>query len=212
MTKIFRSLALFFFCTLAYSQISVISTIPALGLMVKQIGGEHVLVTSLFKKPTDPHFFQLTPKQLALLHETDFTITAEEFASKIPLSHDKIISIIQTNQHSKRYEHALHHLMTGKCSHEEHDHHHDKHQDHEHAMVKHEWLSFNGAIALSEVIVEQLSSKEPELAEYFKAHAEEMVQELIALKKHYQQLPLKKQNIFYHESFKILAQELHQNC
>jgi ABC-type Zn uptake system ZnuABC Zn-binding protein ZnuA len=223
MNKIFRAFALFLCCSTAYCQIVIMSCVPALGLLVKQIGDQHVTVKNLFEQPTDPHFFQLTPQQLVSLHQSDLTIVAQEFVEKIPLSTDRIISIYHINEQTPVYIHALQHLQKGTEQHHEHAHDHadhkdcdchdHKHQEHEHhqSSIKHEWLSFNGAIALTEVIVEKLSHLDPQHAQIFKENAQKVYAELKALKVKYRHQPFLKQHLFYHDSFQNLAIDLDQN-
>jgi len=225
MNKIFRAFAFFLCCSTAYCQIVVMSCVPALGLLVKQIGNDHVTVKNLFDRPTDPHFFQLTPQQLVSLHQSDLTIVAQEFVDKIPLPADRIISIYHINEQTPVYIHALQLLQTEIEKNHKHDHAHDHagHKDcdchdhkhlahsHHHSSIKHEWLSFNGAIALTEVIVAKLSHLDPEHAQFFKENAKKVYAELKALKAKYHQQPLSKQHLFYHDSFQNLAIELDQN-
>jgi zinc transport system substrate-binding protein len=212
MNTIIKSFAFFVCASLAYGQITVVSTIPALGLLVKQIGGEHVIVKNLFDQPTDPHFFQLTPKQLTLLHQAELTISAQEFADKIPLPAGKIISIYNKNQQSKIYLNAIKHFSkVEQQHHEHHEHHACHHHHHATSMIKHEWISFYGAIALSELIVEKLSSLDPDHQSYFEQNSHLLCQEIKQLKNLYRYKSLKSKHVFYHDNFNNLANELHRN-
>lgn len=191
MKKIISILSLHLFISFAFAKISVMATIPAFGLIAKDIGQDHIIVENLFDKPIDPHHFHLKPQQLSLINNSDLIIAAAEFSNKIPISSEKIISL------------CFHGHPSCNHSHEEEHHHHD-HDD----SVTHEWLSFEHPVELANKITEKLSSIDPSSADFYHHNLEKFKSKILNLLNFYKNKQLIHKNIFFHDSFSHLKFEL----
>ncbi len=193
MKKIISILSLHLLASFAFAKISIMATIPALGLIAKDIGQDHVVIENLFDKPIDPHHFHLKPQQLSLINNSDLVIAAAEFSNKIPAPAEKIISLCFHGHPSCNHHHE------GEAF----QHHHD-HDD----SVTHEWLSFEHSLELAEKITEKLCSFDPSSADFYQKNLEIFKSNILNLLNFYKNKQLIHRNIFFHDSFSHLKFEL----
>lgn len=59
----------------AHAQLEVVATVPDLAAIAKELGGEHVQVTSLALSTQDPHFVDARPHLALVLHRADLLLT-----------------------------------------------------------------------------------------------------------------------------------------
>jgi zinc transport system substrate-binding protein len=190
-----RAICLFLFSWLLNAQqIFVVVTIPALGLIAQDIGGQYVQIEKIYQSHYDPHFVHLQPSQFLKLKEANIILCEQNFSKKIK---DQINDIIFINENSR--DHNIEH------------HHHDQGSDHTHNefALYHEWLSFEYASQLASLLSQKLSELLPEHQEFFFQRALAFQENLQQLKKKFRETSSKK-SIIYHNSFYHLEKELHR--
>src|SRR5213082_2204787 len=74
MKKILLILSIVLCAFSAQSKINVVATLPDLGLLAREIGGDNVSVTVLAKPTEDPHFVDARPSFVVALRSTDVLI------------------------------------------------------------------------------------------------------------------------------------------
>ena len=78
--KIINAFFIGLFCVIvglphvALAELEVVTTLPGLAAIVKDIGGEHVSVTALVPSTVDPHYLDPRPSLLLALHDADALI------------------------------------------------------------------------------------------------------------------------------------------
>jgi len=72
----FLAAGLSFVCSgeLSAAGLAVCTTTPDLAALTREIGGEHVTVTSIVSGPQDPHELQVKPSSIKLVHDADVLI------------------------------------------------------------------------------------------------------------------------------------------
>ena len=56
------------------AELDVVATLPDLGSLVREVGGDRVAVTVLGKGPQDPHFIEARPSFIRKLHDADLFV------------------------------------------------------------------------------------------------------------------------------------------
>ena len=74
MKKLLLFLALFVGCASANAKLNVVTTLPDLGALAREIGGDKVEVTTLAKPTEDPHFVDARPSFVVALRNADVLI------------------------------------------------------------------------------------------------------------------------------------------
>jgi zinc/manganese transport system substrate-binding protein len=144
------------------AELKVASLHPLVGDLLRQVGGDKVVIVDLIGANGDPHSFEPAPKDLAAADGA-----ALYFASgmgmegylpdlrEILAGKARIVEVGQTLP-------ALH----GKCDHEGHDH------DHDHEVDPHWWHSVDLFRRAAGVVADELSAASPENKELFQANAQ----------------------------------------
>src|SRR6266850_1600492 len=68
------SLALMALPVTSYAKLNVVATTPDLASIAKEIGGDHIEVTTLAKPTEDPHFVDAKPSFIVKLNHADLLI------------------------------------------------------------------------------------------------------------------------------------------
>ncbi len=197
----------------------VVVTIPALDNFVRNVGGEHVGVVCLCTTQ-GPHHYQYNAQDAILLREADLFFAIglsldDKFADPIQIeSHNPHLHYIKLGDKlreddEKRKEKLLlrlpEHEEQGKE--EEHEHGHD--HEHEHGdFDPHIWLGIPQAIALVEIIREELTKIDPNHATDYDQNATKYIQKLKDLHAYGKEHLKDKKNrkiIAFHESLGYFA-------
>ena len=215
------SIVLFMFTTATWSlPLQLIATLPVFAQIAADIGGEYVKVTLLSDYSTDPHYFNLTPKQLHQLFAADYIIGPIEIVQRLPIGPDHLIDISKAYNNPNISSKALNRLMRIAQAQEPHDHEHTHDRDgacscHHHTTANpllsltHEWLSFDAIELLAKLLTEAYIQADDAHRDFYEQRYATMIQGLENLKKIYLNKELKKKSIFYHNDCWILEQELH---
>jgi ABC-type Zn uptake system ZnuABC Zn-binding protein ZnuA len=193
----------------------VVVTIPALDNFVRNVGGDHVGVVCLCTTQ-GPHHYQYNAEDAILLREADLFLAIgltldEKFADKIHIeSHNPQLQYVKLGEQlraedEKRKEKLLLQLQElhehGKE--EEHEHEHE-HGDHD----PHIWLGIPQAVALVEIIRDELKKIDPKNEAEYDNNAAKYVEKLKKLHVYgMEQLKDKKNRkiIAFHESLGYFA-------
>jgi zinc transport system substrate-binding protein len=187
----------------------VVVTIPALDNFVRNVGGEHVGIVCLC---TDkgPHHYEYTPEDALLLRDADLF-----FAVGLTLD-DKFADPIQTESHNARLRYVkLGERLPKKLlmASEEHEHGKEeaKHEhDHEHGEYDpHVWLGIPQAVAMVEIIRDELKAVDAAHADDYDKNAAEYIKKLNKLHDDGKAKLKDKKNrklIAFHESLGYFAQ------
>ena len=148
-------------------KLNVVTTTTILGNVIDVIGGDQINLTVLLPVDADPHSFQPTPRDLAVVADADVVfingLGLEEFLEDVI---ENAVENAQVIVISKGVE---------SISVEEED-------DHDHGEANpHVWMAPNNVIVWAENIAETLSKLDPENDETYTANAQAYIQELEAL-------------------------------
>ena len=208
-------------------KIKVVTTFSILGDIVKQIGGEHIVVTSLVGPDGDTHVYRPTPAdardvseaEILVVNGLDFEgwldrlVEASDFKGTrlvatrgieaIPYKED------EHDDHGKR-EHDDH----GKSEHDDHGkREHDDHAGHNHgAFDPHAWQSLENAVIYVNNITEALAQFSPENASDFYQNRAAYIAEINKLNKELQAmidiLPKNRRTVVTsHDAFQYLGRD-----
>lgn len=188
------------------SNLTVVSTIPPLAMLVSAIGGERVQQQILLKENMSLHGYSLRPSDVKKLKSADIVFWVspdlERFLSRLlqqssaPLWEDE------------QWKEA--HVDEALPDTDMREHHHADGEDF------HVWLDPNKARVLAKNIAKRLAEKDPEGQEYFQARlillnkeieqAELQVKELLTQQ---DKNPIKKQWIIQHQAYNHLLEAYH---
>jgi zinc transport system substrate-binding protein len=185
----------------------VVVTIPALDNFVRNVGGDHVGVVCLCTTQ-GPHHYQHNTQDAILLREADLFFA-------IGLTLDKFANSIQGESHNPH----LHYVKLGERLPKkmlqpfEKEHEHGKEEEHEHGHEHgeydpHLWLGIPQAIALVEMIRDELKKVDPNNAADYDANASNYVKKLKDLHAYGKEQLKDKKNrkiIAFHESLGYFA-------
>ena len=135
-------------------QVKVVTTIPDIALIVREIGGGRVDVKSVMPPGADPHSFSLTPKDRELLERADLIVLANsgllhmEESIKESFGEKEILDFPD-------YGATLHDFPS--CSECPHGY----------------WLYFDNTLAIARAVRDSLSELDPEGAAHYTANYEE---------------------------------------
>lgn len=190
----------------------VVVTIPALDNFVRNVGGDHVGVVCLCTTQ-GPHHYQYNAQDAILLREADLFFAIglkldDSFADRIQSeSHNPHLQYVKLGERlpkkmlqpfEKEHEHGKE---------EEHGHTHE--HEHEHGQYDpHIWLGMSQAIALVEIIRDELKRTDPKNEADYDANAAKYVKKLKELHEYGKDQLKDKKNrkiIAFHESLGYFA-------
>ncbi len=191
-------------------QVSVYTTVYPLQYFTEQIGGEHVVVNSIYPPGTNEHTFDPTQKDMMKLADSDLFfyigLGLEGFvdnAKKTLKTED--VTLVET---TKNIDEEKFHVSTATKEEEE-DHDHGEEDEHHHGNIDpHVWLSpvISQDLALS--IKDSLVEKDPKHKADYEANYKKLVTKLKNLDNDYKEMATAaKQKEFYvsHASFGYIA-------
>ncbi|WP_010303923.1 metal ABC transporter solute-binding protein, Zn/Mn family [Kurthia senegalensis] len=189
-------------------QVNVYTTVYPLQYFTEQIGGEHVVVNSIYPPGTNEHTFDPTQKDMMKLADSDLFfyigLGLEGFvdnAKKTLQTED--VTLVET---TKNIDEEKFHVSTATQE-EEHD--HEEEDEHHHGNIDpHVWLSpvISQDLALS--IKDSLVEKNPKHKADYEANYKKLVTKLKNLDNEYKEMATAaKQKEFYvsHASFGYIA-------
>ncbi|MCY3701871.1 MAG: metal ABC transporter substrate-binding protein [Rhodospirillales bacterium] len=168
--------------------IPVVATFSILGDMVKQIGGEHVAVTTLVGPDGDTHVYQPTPADARAISEAEILVVNglqfEGWLDRLIEASDfRGVQVVATDGiEPMTYEHGADtHARDGEAGHGTHTE-GDDHDGHDHgALDPHAWQSLGNAAVYVDSITAALAKADPGNASAFYRNREAYVNELEAL-------------------------------
>ncbi|MEJ7542366.1 zinc ABC transporter substrate-binding lipoprotein AdcA [Staphylococcus intermedius] len=180
-------------------QLKVTTTVFPLQSFVKQIGGEHVTVDSIYPKGTDLHSFEPTQKDIIDASQSDLFIYTGDDLDPVA---KKVASAIKKDDHKLSLENSLDKatLLTDQHEHGEHEEHgdHDEHgeeahehgeshEEHEHhhhgGYDPHVWLDPQMDKKFVTAIRDDLSKRDPEHKAEYEKNADKVLKDLDSIDK-----------------------------
>ena len=184
----------------------VVVTIPALDNFVRNVGGDHVGVVCLCTTQ-GPHHYQYSAQDAILLREADLFLALglsldEKFADQIQIeSHNPRLQYVKLGERLPK-------KMLQPFE-KEHDHAKEEEHGHEHGQYDpHIWLGIPQAIALVEIIRDELKKVDPKNQADYDANAARYVKKLTDLHEYGKDQLKDKKNrkiIAFHESLGYFA-------
>ena len=145
------------------AQIKTVSLHPLLTDLIKQVGGDQVIVIDLIGKTGDPHHFEPNAEQIKETHGAVlYFVSGKGLESYLPSLKNivgnsaKVIEVGATLP-----------SIEGKCDHE----HHDPDHEHEHSIDPHWWHSIENARRATTVIAQELTTASPAQRAQFEKNA-----------------------------------------
>jgi zinc transport system substrate-binding protein len=188
----------------AEGPLKVFVSVPPQKYIVKQVGGDHVRVTTLVSPGQTPHTFEPTPKQVVQLSQADVYLrTGMQFENQLA---EKVSStlgdrkIVDLRQGLELVHHECEHRHEGK--HEGHDHHHPE-------IDPHIWMNPRLVKKQAETIKKVLSELDPAHAEDYEKNCRQFQDRLSEVDRKIARIlePLKGKEFFvYHPAFGYFAQ------
>jgi len=181
---------------------TVVTSFYPLQYVTQRIAGDSVSITSLTKPGAEPHDLELTPKDIASVHDADLVIYLSDFQSAV----DDAVSSAGGTETLDVVKAARLGLT---ATHEHEDHSGDEHS-HEHAGADpHFWLDPTRLADVADAVAARLKSLVPDRADSFTANAAALRKELLALDTEYSEA-LKtcdsRELVTSHEAFGYLAE------
>lgn len=152
---------------------SVVSSFYATSFVAERVGGSLVDLKTLTSPGTEPHDLQLKPKQVAAVQDADLVVYEKHFQAAV----DEAVDQAGRGDDDTIDFAALVSMLPTQA---EDEHHADDGHDHG-DKDPHIWLDPSSMITLAEAVSDRLSDLDPEHAEEFATHADELVAELTAL-------------------------------
>lgn len=204
----------------------VVASFSILGDMVKEIGGEHVSLTTIVGPDGDAHTFEPTPRdakalsqaQVLVINGLDFEgwlprlLQAADFKGSQVLASKGVVVRHLSDGHDKQASQEEH---EGHASHEEQDEHksHAETGHHAHGDADpHAWQSLTNGMIYAENIADGLSLADPDHRSYYKERAEIYIQQMKTLdteiRQAFGEIPLDRRKVITsHDAFGYFAQD-----
>jgi zinc transport system substrate-binding protein len=192
----------------------IVVTIPALDNFVRQVGGNHVAIVCLCTTE-GPHQYEDKPEDAILMRDADLFFAIgltldDKFADRIQLhSHNPHLQYVKLGERLRDKDKSLLRRFEEEHEHgkeEEHEHGHE----HEHGEYDpHVWLGIKQAIALVEIIRDELQKVDPNHKDDYEANAKKFLASLKKLEAYGKDKLKDKKNrklIAFHESLGYFAE------
>jgi len=155
--------------------LTVVTTTSIITDVVQNIAGDKIRITGLIAKGRNPHNYEPTPKDMAVVEKADLIFVNGMDLEEALLEAIKNITKSQIVEVSSTvdplgHDEAEHH---GEEEHHEEEHHHE--------IDPHTWMSPLNVIAWADVISKSLSEIDPKNAGYYKANAEAYKSQLVKI-------------------------------
>ncbi|MBB6480035.1 metal ABC transporter substrate-binding protein [Spirochaeta isovalerica] len=163
--------------------LTVITTTSIITDVVKNIAGDHITVKGLIPQGGNPHNYQPTPREMAMVEKADLLLVSglglEEalLDSLKNVSKGKVVEVSSRIEPLAFEEEGEHHDL------EDHDDEadHDEGDDHHHDQDPHTWTSLLNVLTWTEVISDALSELDPANRTAYQANAENYRKKLLDL-------------------------------
>ena len=202
------------FAIAADGPLRVVASFSVLGDMVKEIGGQHVSLTTIVGPNGDAHSFEPTPRDVQALSRAQvLVINGLDFEGWLPrlikAANFEGAQVLASKGVAPRY------LSDAKqeAAHAAHKDHHEDHGGHSHGDVDpHAWQSLTNGVIYAENIAEGLSLADPEHQSEYKERAEAYIAQMKKLDSEIRQaldaIPANRRKVITsHDAFGYFAQE-----
>ena len=144
-----------------------LATLPPLGAMVRDIGGERVAVTVLVPAGQSPHTYEPSPSQLVQASKARLWFT---LASGVEFEVNHADALRENNPGMTIVECSERVELLGPtaCTHADHDHHDHGHADDHGTADPHIWTSPANARAMAYNVLSELIHVDPDHEDYFR--------------------------------------------
>lgn len=176
--------------SVASLKLNVVATTTLVGDVVRQVGGDAIQLTVLLPVGIDPHSFEPTPQDAALLAEADLVIAngagLEEFLDRLLESAARDVPVIHASEGIPLMESHETHEHEGEEEHEEGEEYegeeHEGEEGHTHeGGDPHVWMDPNLVQVWVDNIEQALAKHDPSNTALFKANAEAYRKQLTEL-------------------------------
>ncbi|PLC49321.1 metal ABC transporter substrate-binding protein [Pollutimonas subterranea] len=204
------------FAWAADGPLRVVASFSIIGDMVKEIGGEHVALTTIVGPNGDAHSFEPTPRDVQALSQAQvLVINGMDFEGWLPrlikAADFEGAQVLASKGVTPR---QLNDAAHGKPSHDGHDHHGDDDSGHVHHgdVDPHAWQSLGNGMIYAENIADGLSLADPENQASYKKRAQAYIEKMKALDVEIRQaldaIPADKRKVITsHDAFGYFAQD-----
>lgn len=175
--------------------VDAVASFSILGDIVKQVGGEHVRVTTLVGPDGDPHSFEPSPKDSKVLSQADVV-----FVSGLGLE-GWIDRLVGASGYKGRVVTASQGIDTRQMS-----------EDGKEVTDPHAWNSMKNGVQYATNVMNALIAADPQDANYFRQRGSEYIQQLQKLdlwaKTQFAAIPQQKRKVLTsHDAFGYFGQE-----
>ncbi|MBN2657322.1 MAG: zinc ABC transporter substrate-binding protein [Spirochaetales bacterium] len=167
------------------SEITVVTTTSIVTDVVQNIAGDHISVKGLIPQGGNPHNYQPTPREMAMVETADLLFVSglgleEALLDALKnVSKGKVVEVSSRIQPLAFDEDADEHDGEDEQQEEGDDHH--EAEDHHHDQDPHTWTSLLNVVTWTEVISDALSELDPAHAAAYRANAENYRKQLMDL-------------------------------
>lgn len=192
-----------------------LATLPPLGAMVRDIGGERVDVTVLVPAGQSPHSYEPTPGQLVKASKARLWFTV---GSGVEFEVNHARALRENNPGMTIVECSERIELMGIAAGEHHDHHHHHHHgEAEQTHDPHVWTSPANVRAMAYNVLSELIHVDPHHEDYFRENYEGVTEALDQLEARLAELLVPRTDttfLTYHPSFGYFARDygLHQRA
>lgn len=160
-------------------KVSITASFYPLAEMARNVAGDHAEVITITPAGSDPHEYEPSPKDIAVVSNSDLFIFngagQDPWAEKLELENTAIIHMTENFT-----------LKEGGA--EEHEEEEHEEEEHDHEKDPHIWLDPTLAAQEVDIIAEKLAQIDPQNAEQYETNAATYKQELMDLDQEYQQV------------------------
>jgi ABC-type Zn uptake system ZnuABC Zn-binding protein ZnuA len=181
-------------------ELTVVTTTSIVTDVVKNIAGDHIAVKGLIPQGGNPHNYQPTPREMALVEKADLLLVSglgleEALLDALEnVSTGKIVEVssrievlaFEEDEHDHEAEEDHHNEdehdhEAEEDHHDEDEHDHEAEEDHHHNQDPHTWTSLLNVVTWTEVISDALSELDPANEAAYRANAENYRKQLMDL-------------------------------
>lgn len=168
------------------SPLRVVASFSILGDMVKEIGGEHVSLTTIVGPDADAHAFEPTPRDVKALSQAQvLVVNGLDFEGWLPrllqAADFKGSQVLASKGVALRHLNDADHAHTAQAEHEKHESHdHAGHSDHG-DIDPHAWQSLTNGMIYAENIADGLSLADPGHRSYYMERAKTYIAQMKTL-------------------------------
>lgn len=166
-------------------KLNVVATTTLVGDVVRNIGGDAIQLSVLLPIGIDPHRFEPTPQDAALLAEADLIVAngagLEEFLDRLLESAAGDVAVIYASEGIALMESVEEHHHEGEEGHESEEAHEGEEEHIHEGGDPHVWMDPNLVLVWVDNIEQALSKQDPINASIYKANADSYRKQLVEL-------------------------------